>query len=120
VPLAARAREAVAEYLELSRPKLLKVPEDGLLLSWSGLPITASAITARLKVIGENAGMNVRPHMLRHACATHLLRGRADIRHIQKLLGHKSLRTTERYTRVEVSDLSRVVRRCHPRGRLER
>jgi site-specific recombinase XerD len=52
---------------------------------------------------------------LRHTCATHLLRGRADIRHIQRLLGHKSLQTTERYTRVEVGDLRRVIERCHPR-----
>jgi site-specific recombinase XerD len=49
--------------------------------------------------------------------ATHLLRGRADIRHIQALLGHASLATTERYTRVEVSDLREVLVRAHPRGR---
>ena len=49
--------------------------------------------------------------------ATHLLRGRADIRHIQALLGHASLKTTERYTRVEVQDLRDVIRRAHPRGR---
>jgi integrase/recombinase XerD len=49
--------------------------------------------------------------------ATHLLRGRADIRHIQALLGHKCLSTTELYTRVEISDLKRVVERAHPRSR---
>jgi site-specific recombinase XerD len=45
------------------------------------------------------------------------LKGRADIRHIQALLGHRSLQTTERYTRVEIQDLREVVRRAHPRGR---
>jgi site-specific recombinase XerD len=56
-------------------------------------------------------------HTLRHSVATHLLKGGADIRHIQKLLGHRSLQSTERYTHVEVSDLSKVLRRAHPRGR---
>jgi site-specific recombinase XerD len=55
---------------------------------------------------------------LRHSCATHLLKGRADIRHIQRLLGHESLQTTERYTKVELSDLRGVIDRCHPRERL--
>jgi site-specific recombinase XerD len=57
------------------------------------------------------------PHMLRHTCATELLRGRADIRQIQALLGHRDLSTTERYTHVEISDLKCVVERAHPRGR---
>ena len=48
--------------------------------------------------------------------ATHLLRGRADIRHIQALLGHASLNTTERYTRVEIHDLKKVIARAHPRA----
>jgi site-specific recombinase XerD len=56
-------------------------------------------------------------HTFRHSVATHLLKGGADIRHIQMLLGHSSLQTTERYTRVEVSDLKAVMKRAHPRGR---
>lgn len=56
-------------------------------------------------------------HTLRHSFATHLLKGRADIRHIQALLGHATLAATERYTRVEVSDLKKVLERSHPRGR---
>ncbi len=49
--------------------------------------------------------------------ATHLLRGGADIRHVQAMLGHASVATTQIYTRVEVSDLKTVHRRCHPRER---
>jgi integrase/recombinase XerD len=59
---------------------------------------------------------HARPHTFRHSVATHLLRRRADIRHIQMLLGHASLQTTEHYTRVEISDLKRVIARAHPRG----
>ena len=60
---------------------------------------------------------NVTCHTFRHSVATHLLKGHADIRHIQALLGHRSLQTTERYTKVEISDLREVVARAHPRGR---
>ncbi|MBL0239571.1 MAG: tyrosine-type recombinase/integrase [Chloracidobacterium sp.] len=58
---------------------------------------------------------NVTPHTMRHSCATHLLKGRADIRQIQKLLGHRRLSSTEIYTHVELGDLAEVISRCHPR-----
>jgi integrase/recombinase XerC len=51
----------------------------------------------------------------RHSIATHLLQGHADIRQIQKLLGHRRLTSTEIYTHVEISDLQEVIARCHPR-----
>ena len=55
--------------------------------------------------------------MLRHACATHVLRGGADVRHIQELLGHERLETTAVYTRVEIQDLREALARAHPRER---
>ena len=55
--------------------------------------------------------------MLRHACATHLLRGGADVRHIQELLGHERLETTAVYTRVEIQELREALARAHPRER---
>src|SRR6266849_6260721 len=58
---------------------------------------------------------HITPHTLRHTCATHLLKGKADIRQIQKLLGHRRLSSTEVYTHVETSDLREVISRCHPR-----
>ena len=47
--------------------------------------------------------------MLRHSCATHLLRGGADLRYVQELLGHRSIETTTRYTRVAIADLAAVI-----------
>ena len=68
----------------------------------------------------EAAGIakRVTPHVLRHTCATDLLRGGADIRHVQAILGHASVATTQIYTRVAVEDLVRIHRRHHPRRKL--
>ena len=72
-----------------------------------------------MEATGKKAGLGkpLTCHGLRHTCATHMLRGRADIRHIQELLGHKTLSATEIYTHVAASDLKRVHERCHPRER---
>jgi len=59
----------------------------------------------------------VTPHSLRHGCATHLLQGGADVRHVQQLLGHKSLDTTAIYTHVQPQDLAQAVAEAHPRER---
>ena len=65
------------------------------------------------------AGITVRvtPYTLRHGCATHLLQNGADVRHVQKLLGHASLETTAIYTHVAPEDLRRAVEKAHPRER---
>ncbi len=57
------------------------------------------------------------PHGLRHTCATHLPQGRADIRHIQGILGHAQITSTELYTHLALEDLKEVIRRSHPHGR---
>jgi len=59
----------------------------------------------------------VSPHSFRHSMATHLLRNHADLRHIQAILGHASLATTEIYTHLSLEDLKEVVRRAHPHGK---
>ncbi len=58
------------------------------------------------------------PHTPRHTCATHMLEGGADIRHIQQLLGHEKLETTAIYTEVNICQLQEVHARCHPSGLL--
>ena len=62
-------------------------------------------------------GRNVSPHVWRHSCATHLVANGANILYVQRLLGHKRLKTTEIYTRVTMSDLKKTLRRTHPRAR---
>jgi integrase/recombinase XerD len=65
----------------------------------------------------SGVGRRVSPHTFRHAMATHMLRNHADLRHIQAILGHTSLRSTQVYTHVNIEDLKEVVRRAHPHGR---
>lgn len=70
-----------------------------------------------LRRYSEKAGLENRitPHLLRHACATHLLKNRASLRHIQELFGHSFLSTTQIYTRLEITDLKDTLKRYHPR-----
>jgi integrase/recombinase XerD len=60
---------------------------------------------------------NVHPHTFRHSCATAMLKNKADIRTIQKLLGHSSLDSTQVYTHLSITDLKNEHKRCHPRER---
>lgn len=123
VPMGPIAAAIVSDYIASARPKLTggsSVPN--LFVSKRGRPLwgaNLAEIVARAAA-GSGLGKPVRPHRLRHACATHMLRGGADIRHIQKLLGHASLASTQIYTQVEISDLKAVHRRFHPRERGKR
>jgi integrase/recombinase XerD len=118
VPLTTAAARAIAAYLTHGRPSLLR-SEPWLFLAERGKQLHRAQVGDVVKAWAKTAGVkkNVSCHTFRHSMATHLLRGRADIRQIQALLGHGSLSTTERYTHVEVSDLRRVIERSHPRGR---
>ena len=124
VPLGEPACRWVKEYLTEARPKLLAARRDHanaptLFLSKNGNPLVPLGVIYPIRKHAKAAGIErtVTPHTLRHTFATHLLQGRADIRHIQAMLGHASVATTQIYTRVEVADLKAVHRRCHPRER---
>jgi integrase/recombinase XerD len=58
---------------------------------------------------------HVTPHVWRHTCATHLVQNHANLRHVQDLLGHQSLSTTERHLRLTITDLQEAHSKCHPR-----
>ena len=121
VPLGEVAGSYVGRYMEDARPALVKgrEPTGALFVNHRGARLSESGLI--YKVVGRYADQakvaGVTPHVFRHTCATHMLRGRANIRHIQELLGHRSLETTQRYTRLEITDLKKEHRRCHPRER---
>jgi len=120
VPLTHAAARATSAYLAHGRAQLLRHPSDPwLFVSDWGVQCRDSTLNVMIQNYARQAGVKKRVtcHTFRHSVATHLLKGRADIRHIQVLLGHRSLQSTERYTRVEIQDLREVVRRAHPRGR---
>jgi len=120
LPLTRAAAAAIEAYLLLGRPKLRGAKHSAVLfLAPRGGVLHASTANDIVHAWAKQAGIKhaVTCHSLRHSVATHLLKGGADIRHIQTLLGHASLQATERYTRVEVSDLMEVIRRAHPRGK---
>lgn len=120
VPLTGASARAIDAYLERGRAGLMKGNKaPWLFLSNGGGRMHCSRLNAMIQHYAGRAGVkkHVTCHTFRHSVATHLLKGRADIRHIQALLGHRSLQSTERYTRVEVSDLKEVLARAHPRGR---
>ena len=110
---------AIDAYLVHGRPQLVKKAARPLFLSNWGRKLYDSTANHIVHRYAKKSGVKktVTCHTFRHSVATHLLKGRADIRQIQALLGHRSLQTTERYTRVEIQDLREVVRRAHPRGR---
>lgn len=82
-------------------------------------PLTSSALQPLLRQHAPAADvpMRVSPHTLRHTCATPLRQGGADIRHVQKLLGHRSIESTAIHTRVFPKDLAQMVEKAHPRER---
>jgi len=119
VPVGAKARDAIARYLERERPTLVgKRTGAEIFLSVRGHKLTPARIWQLVKVYAARAGLesNVYPHILRHSFATHLLGGGADLRIIQEMLGHADIATTQIYTHVDSSQLKAVHKKFHPRA----
>jgi site-specific recombinase XerD len=106
VPLGEEAAFRLRLYLEHGRSHFARGAVDALFLSSRGRPLETSTLRRLLP----------NPHRLRHAFATHLLEGGADLRTIQELLGHSSLSTTQIYSHVDSKRLRRVYDRAHPRA----
>lgn len=121
VPLGGSAIAAVREYLQHERPTFASRaagPVDWLLLSRRGGRLSRERIWELVKryAIAAGAPASVSPHTLRHSFATHLVAGGADLRHVQEMLGHASIATTQIYTHVDHARLKAVHRKFHPRG----
>jgi integrase/recombinase XerD len=121
VPFAGQAASALDLYLREGRPAFTRSARQQALFlsSSSGKAMSSGSIQLAVREHARAAGLKVpvTPHILRHTYATHLIQGGADVRHVQKLLGHASLQSTTIYTRVFPKDLAKVVEKCHPRER---
>lgn len=119
VPLGAQAREKVLTYLNTARPALLKERTSPyLFVSRSAKPMTRQAFWHLLKTyaLQSTEGGRLYPHAFRHAFATHLLDGGADLRAVQAMLGHVDIATTQIYTHLTHERLREVHKKFHPRG----
>lgn len=118
VPFGSPAATALQRYRTEERKGS---PAEGqpFFLNLRGTRLSSRSVHRLIAAIARSQGWNrqVTPHALRHSFATHLLGGGADLRAIQEMLGHRSLSTTQRYTRVDIEQLTEVYDKAHPRSR---
>jgi len=124
VPLSKRVCELVKNYLLFIRPVLLQSAEDQghLILNYTGHSMDPNSVWRTVHNCVKESGIkkNISTHTFRHTCATHMLRNGAPIRHLQEMLGHASLESTQLYTHVTINDLKAVHSKYHPSERLEK
>ena len=121
VPLSARVCGLIRDYLLVVRPAYLTGKDTGyLLLNRWGEKMGNNGIYFTVKRCVKAAGIkkNISTHTFRHTCATHMLKNGASIRHIQELLGHESLESTQIYTKVTINDLKEIHAKYHPGEKL--
>lgn len=120
VPFGPIAAHYLDNYLRWVRPSFGPAAgERALWMNRWGRRLSEDGVRQALRKYIGRLGIDKRvtPHGLRHACATHLLERQADLRHIQELLGHSSVATTQIYTHVSIKHLKETLARCHPRER---
>jgi integrase/recombinase XerD len=122
VPVSCRVCRLTQDYLLFIRPMFIKDTDPkGLILTRWGQNMTAHGIYWEVRQAVAAAGIkaNITTHSLRHSCATHMLKNGAPVRHIQEMLGHQSLESTQIYTRVTINDLKQVHAQYHPSDKIK-
>lgn len=121
-PIGSSAVSSLRNYLSTARPELVKNNTgSAFFLSRRGGALSRKMIWVLIKNHAQTAGIKkeVKPHLLRHSFATHLLEGGADLRAIQEMLGHADIATTQIYTALKAEQLSDAHALHHPRGKME-
>lgn len=122
VPMGRPACRALDKYVSISRPSFTRTTTgSAMFLSTRGRAISRKTVWHLIKTYATKAGLDARrikPHILRHSFATHLLAGGADLRVIQEMLGHADIATTQIYTKVDSSLLMDQHSLYHPRKRM--
>jgi integrase/recombinase XerD len=117
VPVNLRTLEKIKNYSEKERPEILKKRQSPyLFVTRTGRPMKRQRFWQTLKAIGSQSGIELSPHTIRHCFATHLLEGGADLRSLQKMLGHADISTTQIYTKVTTDRIKKVYKTYHPRA----
>lgn len=117
VPLPTLTVIWLTTYLQSGRPKLLKKPTDKVILSDRGKSLLRQTAYDILEKYRKACGLpdGISPHTLRHSYAVHLLKGGADLRVVQELLGHESVATTQIYTQLDLTEVRKRYEQAHPR-----
>lgn len=117
VPVSMRALEKIKNYMKRERTEILKKKTSAcLFVTNRGGPMTRQRFWQTIKKTGRQLGIPLSPHTMRHSFATHLLEGGADLRSLQKMLGHSDISTTQVYTKVTTDRLRKVYSKHHPRA----
>jgi integrase/recombinase XerD len=119
IPFGLPAKESIENYLNKSRPFILKGKRSNFLFITSrAKAMTRLRFWQILDEMATAAGITkkISPHMLRHSFATHLLVHGADLRAVQMMLGHSDIATTQIYTQIDQDRLKSIHKKFHPRG----
>ncbi|MEI6212175.1 MAG: tyrosine-type recombinase/integrase [bacterium] len=121
LPIGKIAVGFIKQYIAMVRPWLVNpvTPDRLLFLSMRGRKLSKNALLCMVGKYASAAGLGhgITPHSLRHAFATHLIQNGANLRHVQEMLGHSQISTTQLYVHLTIRDLKRVHRKTHPLGK---
>lgn len=119
IPFGSKARNALIDYLEHSRPIMVATESsDILFVNCSGQAMSRQGFWKLIKFYSNKAGItaDITPHTLRHSFAAHLVENGADLRSVQEMLGHSDISTTQIYANLNHNRLREVYAKAHPRG----